>query len=109
MGNKFVYKDWNIEEMTGYKPVTTFYMDFSIADGFGINAIKDTYNRAFEEWKNNYKYITELCMVVNWKSFEHYNNDQYCSLYVDLFYKLQDWCYNNLKGDELKYFIATTD
>ena len=25
---------------------TTFYMDFTIADKFGIEVIKDTYNRA---------------------------------------------------------------
>ena len=24
-------KDWNIEALTGYKPKTTFYTDFSIA------------------------------------------------------------------------------
>lgn len=28
-------KTWNIEAMTGYKPRTTFYEDFSIADHFG--------------------------------------------------------------------------
>ena len=46
-------KNWNIEEMTGYKPITTFYQDFSIADNFGINAIKDTFKRAFNEWKDD--------------------------------------------------------
>ena len=34
-------EDWRIEEITGYKPITTFYMDFSIADKFGTNAIKE--------------------------------------------------------------------
>ena len=38
-------------EEIGYKPITTFWDDFSIADRFGISAIKDTYKRAFEEWK----------------------------------------------------------
>lgn len=46
---------WNIEEMCGYKPFTTFWDDFSIADNFGIDAICDTYNRAFQEWKTDYK------------------------------------------------------
>ena len=35
----------------GYNTLTTFWDDFSIADSFGISAIKDTYKRAFEEWK----------------------------------------------------------
>lgn len=37
-------KAWNIEAMTGYKPRTTFYEDFSIADHFGGPAIRDTFS-----------------------------------------------------------------
>lgn len=33
----------------GYQPKTTFWMDFSIADRFGTEAIVDTYERAFKE------------------------------------------------------------
>lgn len=64
-------KDWNIEALTGYKPITTFYTDFSIAEPFGESAIKDTYERAFKIWKSDYKYLTELVMVLNWKCWEH--------------------------------------
>lgn len=39
---------WDIEEETGYKPFTTFWQDFSIADTYGLQAIQDTFNRAFE-------------------------------------------------------------
>lgn len=59
------FKDWNIEELTGYTPRTTFYMDFSIADHFGEAAIRDTYKRAFKSWKNNVEYLTELVMALN--------------------------------------------
>ena len=34
---------------------TTFKNDFTIADKFGASAVKDTFNRAFNEWKNNYR------------------------------------------------------
>ena len=105
------YKDWNIEAMTGYKPKTTFYMDFSIADKFGVDAIKDTYNRAFEHWKDDIEYVTELAMVVNWKAWEHSasGNDTYTELYTDLYYTIDEWCMNNLKGDDIKYYLRTTD
>ena len=102
-------KVWNIEEMTGYKPITTFYQDFSIADKFGIDAIKDTYERAFKEWKNDYKYLTELSMVMSWKSFEHETNHEYCKLYCDLFEKVRNYAFDNLKDEELSYYIKTTD
>lgn len=103
-------KTWNIEAMTGYKPITTFYEDFSIADAFGIKAIKDTYKRAFNEWKSDYKYLTELIMVLNWKVFEHYEaNEEYAQLYGKLWRQADEWAYENLKRDELNYYINTTD
>ena len=57
--------------MNGYTTITTFWQDFSIADKFGIDAIKDTFNRAFNEWKGNYQYLTELVLVLNWKVWEY--------------------------------------
>ena len=41
-------KLWNSEAEIGYKQITTFFMDFSVADKFGINAIRDTYKRVFK-------------------------------------------------------------
>lgn len=49
----------------GYELQTTFWDDFTIADLFGLSAIRNTFNRAFEEWKDNYKYLTELILVLN--------------------------------------------
>lgn len=105
-----VVKDWNIEEMTGYKPKTTFYTDFSIADRFGVTAIKDTYSRAFNEWKSDAVYLTELVMVLNWKIWEHYEtNRKYADLYNELWQKADNWAMKHLKGDDLSYFFKTTD
>lgn len=101
---------WNITELTGYVPKTTFWQDFSIADAFGLNAIKDTYERASKEWKTNYEYITELVMVLNHKCWQWYQkNNEISKYYADKYYELDDWCLNNLKGEELQYYISTTD
>ena len=103
-------KTWNIEEMTGYTPISTFYEDFSIADMFGIPAIKDTFKRAFEGWKDNYKMLTELVMALNWKIWEHYEtNENVARVYNDLWEKADNYAVNNLKGAELQYFYRTTD
>lgn len=103
-------KDWNIEKNTGYKPITTFYSDFSIADAFGVNAIKDTYKRAMIYAKTNYKVLTELYMALNWKIWEHYeNNNKYAELYDTLWRECDDYAITHLKGDELSYFYRTTD
>ena len=101
---------WNITEISGYEPKTTFWEDFSIADCFGITAIKDTYKRAFEEWKSDYIYLTELVMVLNHKIFQWYErDDDKAKLYSDLWEKADGYACDNLKGDELRYFYRTTD
>lgn len=108
---ELTFKDWNIEAMTGYKPMTTLYRDFSIADKFGASAIKDTYKKVMDELKSNYKYLTELVMVLNWKIWEHYNagNRQYSKLYDELWRKADLYATEHLVGDELSYFYMTTD
>ena len=103
-------KNWNIESETGYKPITTFYQDFSIADKFGLDAIKDTFKRAFNEWKDNYQFLTELVMVLNWKIFEHYKtNEQYAKLYDKLWKEADSYACENLKDEEATYYYRTTD
>lgn len=108
---------WPVEQMTGYKPITTFWQDFSIADKFGPAAVKDTFNRAFREWKGNYKYLTELCMVLNHKIGYHYDHNKpesaRCNrlaiLYNDLWQQADNYAYDNLQGDELSYYFRITD
>lgn len=94
----------------GYEMKTTFYQDFSIADKFGASAVRDTFNRAFNEWKGNYIYLTELVMVLNWKIFAHYEkNDNLATLYNELWEEADAYALDNLKDEELKYFIRVTD
>lgn len=83
----------------GYELQTTFWEDFSIADRFGLSAIQDTFKRAFEEWKNNYKYLTELILVLNHKSKYSINSLVYWVTYVHnvvySFYRSMIYCYIN--------------
>lgn len=94
----------------GYETKTTFWEDFSIADRFGISAVKDTYKRAFAEWKTNTTYITELTIVLNHKIWQYYqHNDTLARVYDELWRECDNWCCNNLKGDDLSYYYCTTD
>lgn len=98
------------ESAFGYKQITTFFEDFSIADNFGENSIKDTYKRAFDTWKSDYKYLTELVLVLNWKIWQwNGKNDSYAKLYDELWTETDRYACENLKGDELSYFFRTTD
>ena len=94
----------------GYEMTTTFMMDFSIADKFGIAAIKDTYKRAFEEWKDNYVYLTELVIVLNLKIWEWYEkNEDVAKVYNSLWEEADAYACENLKDDELSFFYRITD
>ena len=94
----------------GYELKTTFWQDFSIADAFGTDAIQDTFNRSFRDWKNNHVYVTELAMVMSWKSCSWYGkNEQYVILYSELYHNVDGWCCSNLKGKDLIYYLETTD
>ncbi len=94
----------------GYELKTTFWDDFTIADAFGEDAIKDTFSRSFNEWKNNVEYITELAMVMSWKSCSWYGkNESYMNLYSELYHEVDSWCMDNLKNSDLIYYIDTTD
>lgn len=89
---------------------TTFATDFAIADRFGIEAIKDTYKRAFNEWKDDYRYLTDLVMVLNHQIWNWYQkNDDYANLYDELWREADGYACENLKGDELSYFYTITD
>ena len=88
----------------GYELQTTFWNDFSIADRFGLSAIQDTFNRAFEEWKENYKYLTELVLVLNHKIWQYYETrPEIATLYNTLWAQASQYAMEYLKDDELSY------
>lgn len=99
---------WNVEEFCGYKPMTTFWQDFSIAEKFGLTAVIDTYINA-EYWHTNYKYWTELVMVLNHKSHYWYHRNSkmfelYEKLYIDAESYVDEW-----NEDEQYYYFQITD
>jgi hypothetical protein len=98
-------------EVTGYKPITTFWDDFTIADRYGVEGIKDTYKRATREWQNDCKFYTELVMVLNWKCWYHneIGNNEYSQLYADFYYEAYEFGLDKFTGDELTYFWSTLD
>ena len=107
------------ERAFGYKQITTFYEDFSIAERIGgVKAIEDTFNRAFKEWKSDYKYLTELVMVLNWKMWRWADSEEdkifdldklFYETYLKLWEQADAYACENLKGEELSYFYRTTD
>ena len=104
------FKEWEKENF-GYDVITTYFEDFTIAEHFGTKAIKDTYARAKEEYKNNYKVLTELSLILNHKLWFEYNkgNMKLAKVYDELWRKHHSHCINHLEGEELSYYLTVTD
>lgn len=99
-----------IKEMNGYETQTTLYGDFTIADAFGVDAVKDTYNRVFKEWQHSAVFMTELSLVLNHKIWEHHNNNNPLVVTYDTLWKLHDeWCGRAMSDEDYEYYLRITD
>ena len=93
-----------------YECKTTFWNDFSIAERFGAEAVKDTYRRARAEWGRDRVYGTELSMVLNHKSWYWYEkNNVFSKLYAELWEEYHGWVLNNWKGEDLGYYLRVVN
>lgn len=101
---------WTMAKEIGYEPKTTFWQDFSIAESFGLEAVRDTYKRSFNDWKTNHVYLTELVMVLNHKIWYWFGKDEAMTeLYNKLWEETDNYACANLKGEELRYFLKVID
>lgn len=88
---------------------STFWDDFTIADAFGVAAVQDTFNRAFRSWKSDYKYVTELAVVMNKKCWFWYGRrDDLGIIYHDLYFKVRDFA-SRYKGEAAEHYFKVTD
>ena len=58
----------------------------------------------------NIEYMTELVMVLNWKIWENHSGKYMLSeIYEELWRKAEEWVLDHFDGDDLQYFLRTTD
>lgn len=93
---------------------STFTGDFNIAEDMGgIPAVKGTFKSAFSCWKHDVRYLTNLAMVTNHKSWEHATgNPELSRLYAEFYYAVRDFVYDDdspFDDDEIRYFFEVTD
>ena len=100
----------NLAEM-GYKTVTTFYADLTIAEEMGgADGVRDTYASVCKEWRGNAEYYTEFVLALNHKIWQHYKtNEPLARVYDELWREADGWAVENLKGDDLAHYYDVTD
>lgn len=102
-------------EQIGYKPLTTLWEDFSIADRFvGVEKtpIEDTYKRALDFCKMDYKYMTELVLVLNHKIWQWYNKNEVLGILYDTLWRMAESKFFELYEDNdeaMEYYYRVTD
>lgn len=100
------------ESITGQKPLTTYFTDFSFAEiANNVQVVKDTYDILFNDaLTKGYKHLTELVMVLCYKVWEHYQkNEELYKIYDELYRQTNSYAWSNLKDEELSYFFSITD
>lgn len=96
---------WN-----GRQFVSTFPSDFAIANKYGEAGVRDTYKRCFDAWKEDYKFLTDLVLTLNWYIWALYKtNEKLAHVYDVLWKKCHNYALSHLKGNELQYYIQETD
>lgn len=88
-----------------------FMTDFAIADRFGIAAVRDTYDRAFKEWKDNVSYFASLVMTLNHRLWMWYDakNERMAKLYDELWKKADEWGCEHFTGADAEYYFRFLD
>ena len=85
----------------GHTYITNFHEEFDNADHIGTEAILETYNRLFDEHKENRNMLIELSHVLNhrvmfWDKIlnqepENSKPAEFIRIYLELFYKLHHY------------------
>ena len=124
-----VYATSDKEKFPSYDPETqkkrtstTFAADFLVCDFTypgdekrRIAGIKDTYKSAFDGWKSDYKYMTEMELVFNHLGWHYYHaegeNSPTAKLYFGLSEKVQNYIYDTFGNDQeaMDFHYRVTD
>ena len=99
-----------LEKQLHFKFESSFWEEFSIAENYGSDGIREHYKVVFDQWKDNLKYLTELVLVLNWKISTWFGvDDTIGKTYDELLRDADGYALNTLKGDVLHYYLSTLD
>lgn len=108
--SRILLEKLSLEKMMNYQFESTFWEEFSSTDEYGSDEVQKHYQVVFEQWKDNLKYLTELVLVLNLKTFIWFGVDDNLGMtYDELWKKTDQYAMDTLKGDDLHYYLSTLD
>lgn len=97
-------------QSVGKERKTTFFSDLSIAECYGINAVKETYRDVMGSWGDNLEFMCEWVICLNQKIWQHYDKHrELAKVYDDLWRKADNYCREHFKGEELNKYYEYID
>lgn len=98
----------NIAFKQGEIHKTALWQKFTDVEKNGVDAIKDLYEKTFEERWWEIADITDLAMVIYCKLWHWDGTDWvYNRMYEPTWEKMRDWAYDHLKGNDAQYYYNT--
>ena len=108
--SKILLEKMALEKMLDYKFESTFWEEFSIAENYGPDGVREHYDLVFSQWKDNIKFLTELVLVLNLKLFIWFKvDDDLGKMYEDLYVDADAYALSSFEGDDLHYYLHTLD
>ena len=105
-----LYEKQVLEETFDFKLESTFWEEFSIAEDYGSEGVREHYDLVFNQWKDNLKFLKVLVLVLNIKIFLWYGVDDTIGLTYDQLWKETDgYALETLKGEDLHNYLSTLD
>lgn len=99
----------NIRDLNGYETITTFWADLTIAEAYGLDAVRDTYNRVKTAWAGNYKYWTEFVLCLNHKIWAYYQTNEPLARLYDELWRAADAIAAEWTGEAAEHYFNVTD
>lgn len=101
----------------------TFETDFKIGLACnGVGGVRDTYKRAFNEWKDDIRYLTAMVLALNWLGGEYYEreNTEVAKVFYELQQELDQYIldceyvgekevFKHFNKEEVGYYLRATD
>ena len=99
-----------LEKGLDFKFETEFWELFSLSELLGPKRIKEEYEMVFQMKKDSLRCLVELSLVLNLKISQWFQKDDIIGLTYDELWKMTDaYALENLKGDDLHYYLSTLD
>lgn len=104
-------KEKTAEKKGGENPYKGFMQDFMIADKYGEASVRNTYKRAFDEWKDSVEYFASLVCTLNHQIWNHYEagNEPLARVYNELWKTADEFAYEHFTGKDLLFYSNFLD